>query len=73
MVRAYMRKRSVLVVNSNLDPPPPLPEILYPPLSSQVFRTSDGSPIIVWRGAVTTVPLAVGYGALNLSVRSLDR
>ena len=22
---------------------------------------------------VTTVPLAVGYGALNLSVRSLDR
>ena len=23
--------------------------------------------------AVTTVPLAVGYGALNLSVRSLDR
>ena len=23
--------------------------------------------------SVTTVPLAVGYGALNLSVRSLDR
>ena len=29
--------------------------------------------VMVKGDVVTTVPLAVGYGALNLSVRSLDR
>ena len=36
----------------------------------------QGFPIILGNeiyAIVTTVPLAVGYGALNLSVRSLDR
>ena len=35
-----MRKRHILVLNSYPDPPPPLSEILYPPLTATTTITT---------------------------------
>ena len=50
-------------------------ECMYVSMNVCMYVCMDGCMNVCMYNVciVTTVPLAVGYGALNLSVRSLDR